>query len=66
MVNSEVEFSQKILIISFIDKMYWANIVYIFVPVIIFTLHYRVWMIIYIVLSLKVDPVPIIATSHII
>ena len=40
-INPKIGFSGKVLMISFIDKMYWAHIVSIFVLIIVFALYYR-------------------------
>ena len=50
---------------SFVDEVYWADIIYALVPVVTFALHYRMRVIIRIIFSLEMDSPSIIATSHI-
>ena len=59
-ISPKVRFSEKILIVSFVNKIYRTNFINIFIPLIGLTFQRRSRIIIYIIFFLHMDPISII------
>ena len=64
MIGPKIRLLRKILIIYFIDKIYWTNIIYILILLINSVLYYRLRIIIHIILSLYMNSIFIITVSN--
>ena len=59
-INLKIGFSRKILIISFIDKMYQTYIIHILIPIVTIVFYRRLWIIICVIFPLQMGSISII------